>query len=85
MKVGVIRLRHEDMKTQEGRAILLTKELTQMLPQSTIYVKEDGQRVPDSFTHGGKLIRSIRPVLMRRPGVGRGLPVCGSTISATRS
>ena len=36
LKAGVIRLRLEDTKTQEGRIIPLTKELTQVLQQSTI-------------------------------------------------
>jgi integrase len=65
-------LSHEDTKTQEGRAIPLTKELTQMLQQSTIYHKEDGQRVPDVFTSGGKRIHSIRrsfETAWRRAGI----------------
>jgi integrase len=40
--------------------IPLTKELTQVLQQSTIYLASDGQRVPQVFTYGGKLIGSIR-------------------------
>jgi integrase len=50
LKAGVVRLRPEDTKTQEGRRIPLTKELTQMLQQSTIYLMADGQRVPYVFT-----------------------------------
>ena len=72
MKARVIRLRHADAKTQEGRATPLTKELTQMLQQSTIYRKEDGQRVPDIFTSGRKRIRSIRrsfETAWRRAGI----------------
>src|ERR671925_1130270 len=40
--------------------IPLTKELTQVLQQSTIYLAADGHRMPYVFTYGGKPIRSIR-------------------------
>jgi integrase len=60
LKAGVIRLRPEDTKTKEGRTIPLTKELTHMLQQSTIYLAANGQRVPQVFTYGGKPIGSIR-------------------------
>jgi integrase len=60
LKAEVIRLRPEDTKTQEGRTIPLTKELTQMLQQSTIYLTEGSRRVPHVFTYGGKPIGSIR-------------------------
>jgi integrase len=56
----VIRLRPEDTKSQEGRIIPLTKELTQMLQQFTIYLTVDGQGVLYVFTYGGKPIGSIR-------------------------
>ena len=54
------RLRPEDPNTREERVIPLTKELTQMLQQSTIYLATSGQRVPQVFTYGGKPIGSIR-------------------------
>ncbi len=60
LKASVIRLRPKDTKTQEGRIIPLTKELTQMFQQFTIYLAADGQRVPQVFTYGGKSIGSIR-------------------------
>ncbi len=60
LKASVIRLRPEDTKTQEGRVIPLTKELTHILQQSTIYLAEDGRRVLYVFTYGGKPIGSIR-------------------------
>jgi integrase len=60
LKASVIRLRPEDTKTQEGRIIPLTKELTQMLQKFTIYLTVNGQRVPQVFTYGGKPIGSIR-------------------------
>jgi integrase len=60
LTAGVIRLRPEDTKTQEGHVIPLTKELTQMLQQSTIYLAEDGRRVLYVFTYTGKPIGSIR-------------------------
>jgi integrase len=60
LKAGVIRLRPEDTKSTEGRIIRLTKELTHMLQQSTIYLATSGQRVPQVFTYGGKPIGSIR-------------------------
>jgi integrase len=60
LKAGVIRLRPEDTKTQEGRIIPLTKELTQMLQQSTIYLTEGCRRVPHVFTYGGRPIGSVR-------------------------
>jgi integrase len=72
LKAGVIRLRPENTKTQGGRIIPLTKELTQMLQTFTIYIKEDGQRVPQVFTYGGKPIGSIRRAFetaCRRAGV----------------
>jgi integrase len=60
LKAGMIRLRRENTKTQEGRIIPLTKELTQMLQGFRIYLTKDGQRVPQVFTYGGKSIGSIR-------------------------
>jgi integrase len=60
LKAGVIRLRPEDTKTQEGRIIPLTKELTQVFQQSTIYLTLDGNRMPYVFTYGGKRIGAIR-------------------------
>jgi hypothetical protein len=60
LKAGMIRLRPESTKTQEGRIIPLTKELTQMLQEFTIYTTKDGQRLPQLFTYGGKPISSIR-------------------------
>jgi len=60
LKAGVIRLRPEETKTQEERVIPLTKELTHTLQQSTIYLGEDGRRVPYVFASGGKPIGSIR-------------------------
>jgi integrase len=60
LKAGVIRLLPENTKTQERRIIPLTKELTQMLQQFTIYLTANGQRVPQVFTYGGKPIGSIR-------------------------
>jgi integrase len=60
LKAGLIRLRPEDTKTQEGRRIPLTKELTALLKASTIYPAPDGQRVPFVFMYHGKPIRAIR-------------------------
>jgi integrase len=60
LNAEVIRLRPEDTKTQEGRTIPLTKELTQMFQQFTIYLTDDGRRVPYVFTYGGKPLGSIR-------------------------
>jgi integrase len=60
LKAGMIRLRPENTKTQEGRIIPLTKELTQMLQEFRICITKDGQRVPQVFTYGGKPSGSIR-------------------------
>jgi integrase len=55
VKAGVIRLRPEDTKTQEGRTIPLTKELSEMFRNATIYLG-----VPYVFTYAGKRIGSVR-------------------------
>lgn len=56
LKGGVIRLRPEDTKTQEGRIIPLTKELSETLKNATIYLDEAGHRVPYVFTYAGRRI-----------------------------
>jgi integrase len=60
LKAGIVRLRPEDTKTREGRTIPLTKELSEMLRNATIYLDESGQRVPWVFTYAGKRILSVR-------------------------
>jgi integrase len=42
LKAGVIRLRPENTKSREGRSIPLTKELSEMLRNATIYLDESG-------------------------------------------
>jgi integrase len=60
LKAGLLRLRPEDTKTREGRTLPLTKELSEMLRNATIYLDESGQRVPWGFTYAGKRILSVR-------------------------
>ena len=60
VRAGVIRLRPEDTKTQEGRSIAMTKGLTEAWKQVTIYLADDSQRVPYVFTYQGKPIEAIR-------------------------
>jgi integrase len=60
LKAGMIRLRPEDTKTQEGRIIPLTKELSETLKNATIYLDGAGQRVPYVFAYAGKGIGSVR-------------------------
>src|SRR6266545_715344 len=72
LKAGVIRLQPEDTKTREGRTIPLTKELSEMLRNATIYLDESGQRVPWVFTYAGKRILSVRrafEVACRKAGI----------------
>jgi integrase len=72
LKAGVVRLRPEDTKTQEGHIIPLTKELTQVLQQSTICLMLEGNRVPYVFTYDVKRIGSIRRTFetaCRRAGI----------------
>ena len=60
LKAGIIRLRPEDTKTEEGRIIPLTKELSETLKGATIYLDAAGQRVPYVFTYAGRRIGSVR-------------------------
>jgi integrase len=60
LKAGVIRLHPEDAKTQEGRIIPLTKELSEALKNVTIYLDDAGYQVPYVFTYAGKGIGSGR-------------------------
>jgi integrase len=60
LRAGVIRLRPQDTKTQERRIIPLTKELSEMLRNATIYLDAAGHRVPYVFTYAGKRIGSVR-------------------------
>jgi integrase len=60
LKAGMIRLRPEDTKTEEGRIIPLTKELSETLKNATIYLDAAGYRVPYVFTYAGKGIGSVR-------------------------
>jgi integrase len=60
LNAGVIRLRPEDTKTEEGRIIPLTKELSEMLKNATIYLDAARHRVPYVFTYAGKRIGSVR-------------------------
>jgi integrase len=60
LKKGVIRLRPEDTKTEEGRRIPMTKELSEMLRSATIHLDGEGHRVPYVFTYAGKRIGSVR-------------------------
>jgi hypothetical protein len=60
LKVGVIRLRPEDTKTQEGRVIPLTKELSEAVNNATIYLNAARHRVPYVFTNAGKRLGSVR-------------------------
>jgi integrase len=60
LKACVIRLRPEDTKTEEGRIIPLTKELSETLKNVTIYLDAAGHQVPYVFTYAGKGIRSVR-------------------------
>jgi integrase len=60
LKAGIIRLRPEDTKTEEGRIIPLTKELSETLKGATIYLNAAGQRVPYVFTYAGRRIGSVR-------------------------
>jgi integrase len=60
LKTGVIRLRPEDTKTQEGRVIPLTKELSETLKNATIYLNASGKPVPYVFTYAGRRIGAIR-------------------------
>jgi integrase len=55
LKAGVIRLKDTDTKTGEGRIIPLTKELSEMLRNATIYLG-----VPYIFTYAGRRIGSMR-------------------------
>jgi integrase len=59
-KTSLIRLRPEDTKTQEGRMIPMTKELSEALKNATIYLDAAGHRVPYVFTYAGKRIGSVR-------------------------
>jgi integrase len=73
LKAGVIRLWPEDTKTREGRTIPLTKELSEMRRNATIYLDESGQRVLWVFAHAGKHILSVRrafEVSCRKAGIG---------------
>jgi integrase len=72
LKAGLLRLRPEDTKTREGRTIPLTKELSEMLRNATIYLDESGQRVQWVFTYAGKRILSVRrafAVACRKAGI----------------
>jgi integrase len=72
LKAGLLRLRPEDTKTREGRPIPLTKELSEMLRNATIYLDVSGQRVPWIFTYAGKRILSVRrafEVACRKAGI----------------
>jgi integrase len=72
LKAGVIRLRPEDTKTREGRTISLTKELSEMRRNATIYLDESGQRVLWVFRYAGKHILSVRrafEVSCRKAGI----------------
>jgi integrase len=72
LKAGLLRLRPEDTKTREGRTILSTKELSEMLRNATIYLDESGQRVPWVFIYAGKRILSVRwafEVACRKAGI----------------
>jgi integrase len=72
LKAGLLRLRPEDTKTREGRTIPLTKELSEMLRNATIYLDLSGQRVPWVFTYAGKRILSVRrafEVSCRKAGI----------------
>jgi integrase len=60
VKAGVMRLRPEDTKTQEGRLVPMTKELSETLRNVTIYLDAAGHRVPYVFTYAGKRIGSVR-------------------------
>ncbi len=59
-EAGMIRLRPEGTKTQEGRLISLTKELTEVLKTSRIYLASIGEWVPYDFMYHGNPIRPIR-------------------------
>jgi integrase len=72
LKAVLLRLRPEDTKTREGRTIPLTKELSEMLRNATIYLDESGQRVPWVFTYARKRILSVRrafEVACRKAGI----------------
>jgi integrase len=60
LKAGLLRVRPEDTNTREGRPIPMTKKLSEMLRNATIYLDESGQRVPWVFTYAGKRILSVR-------------------------
>lgn len=60
LKTGVIHLRPEDTKTQEGRIIPLTKELSETLKNATIYLDSLGKPVPHIFTYAGRRLGSVR-------------------------
>ena len=47
-------------KTQEGRIVPMTKELSETLQNATIYLDSEGRRVPYVFTYVGKRIGSVR-------------------------
>src|SRR5262249_5294679 len=68
LKTGVIRLCPEDTKTQEGRAISLTKELSETLKNATIYLYASGKPLPYVFTHAGRRIGAVRRPSRRRVG-----------------
>jgi hypothetical protein len=68
LRAGLIRLCLEDTKTQAGRIIPLTKELTQMLQQFTIHHMLKANCVPYVFSYAS----GPSGVLLRRPVGGRG-------------
>lgn len=59
-KADMIRLRPEDTKTQEGRLVPMTKELSETLRNATIYLDGEGHRVPYVFTYAGRRIGAVR-------------------------
>ena len=60
LRAGEIRLRPEETKTEEGRIIPMTKELSETLKNVTIYLDAAGHRVPYVFTYAGKCLGSVR-------------------------
>jgi integrase len=60
LKAGVIRLRPEHTKTEEGRIISLTKELSETLKNATIYLDAARHRLSYVFTYTGKRLGSVR-------------------------
>jgi integrase len=65
LKVGFIRLKDTDTKTDEARSIPIGRELREVLRHLPVALDSEGKRVPYVFTRNGQQVKSIKRVFTR--------------------